>query len=122
VESGGKVVENPSNDLLKRVRIRTTDIVKVFGTKTAPKIPALSVVRAYDGRSKVMGLEVASKTSVSDALGLNVGDIVTAIGSKMVRSPNDLKSFAVLFHDSNELGFSYERGGLVRKTILYRTE
>jgi S1-C subfamily serine protease len=122
VESGGKKVENPTENLLKRIRIRSGDIMAVFGSKSSPKIPSLSVARAYDGRSSIMGLEIAKSTPVSDALGLQVGDIITAVGVRHVRSPNDLMYFGRLFDAANELSFTYERKGVARKTILYRAD
>ncbi len=122
VESGGKKIENPSPDLLKRIRIRSSDIISVFGSGNAPKVPALSVVRAYDSRSQIMGLEIAHRSSVSDALGLQAGDVLTAVGHKHLKNSDDLKYFGKLFHATNELSFTYERKGIARKTILYRVE
>lgn len=122
VESQGKKVLNPAPDLIKRIRISSRNIQGVFGTAQKPKIPELSVARAFDGRSKVMGLEIARGTPVSDALGLQAGDILTAVGTRHIKTPNDLTYFARFFDKKQELSFTFDRKGIARKTILYRVD
>jgi hypothetical protein len=120
VETEGRKLNNLEQNLIHRIRISSSDIISVFGTKDAPRIPQLSVKKGFDGKGELIGLEIVNETPVSSALGLKFGDIITAVGFKLVREKTDLMNFGRLFSGSSELSFTFERNGAARKTILYR--
>lgn len=120
IESDGKIVENPNQSLIRRVRISSSDILASFGSAQRPKRPALHVSRAFDSRGHVSGLIITKDTPLSRSLGLKKGDILTAVGVKLTKTDNDLLNFGRLFTGKEELSFTYESAGEAKKTILYR--
>ncbi|HMO18685.1 MAG TPA: hypothetical protein PKA63_10545 [Oligoflexia bacterium] len=121
VETDGKKVNNPESRLIQRIRIRESDVVSVFGTGANPRVPSLNVKRVFDSRGSAIGLEIVQLTPLAKSMGLQIGDILTAVGKIKLKREQDLVNFGKLFSGEPELSFTYERNGNPHKTIFFKT-
>jgi general secretion pathway protein C len=123
VASGGKVVENPSDELVHRVAITPANMRAIINSsKDQGKVP-LNGRAEYDNRGKPMGLRILqlNRESSLSSLGLKEKDLVTAIGPRLVSEPQHILYLFDDLRKSKRSSMTIERSGKPHK-ILYELQ
>jgi hypothetical protein len=123
VASGGKVVENPSDELVHRVGLTRANIRAYMNSSKGTGNLPFTARTEYDSRGKPMGLRILqlNRESSLSFLGLKEKDLVTAIGPRLISEPQHI---LYLFDDlskSKRSSMTVERSGKPHK-ILYELQ
>jgi hypothetical protein len=119
VEANGKKSSGETERLVNRVMLTESQVITLFGTMAKPKIPPEFLDKSSNSGNRVV---VGKETKFTKALGLRYGDVINSIETNLIGDKADLKLFAKLFSEKKEVGFDFQRGSKIMKTILYKSK
>jgi S1-C subfamily serine protease len=109
------------DELIHRVMLSRRELDQISPTGTTELHLPFELKQQWDGRGKIRGLAVENPSSPLAAarLGLAPGDIITAVGTNVVREEKDFFRFGPLLRSQGSATLTFERSGQPHKAFYY---
>jgi hypothetical protein len=119
VSADGKTVGDFSERLVHHVGISETDLASFTrADERAPRLP-IETTAEYDREGKCRGVRVRGLAAEGPALGLEVDDIITAVGVSHVLKPGDVGVIFEALQRNKRASLTLERAGRPHKIFYY---
>lgn len=119
VKADGKAVSNHEQKLVHRVELAQKDLDQVMSTWPERLNIPFSSEAEKDVRGDVVGLRLSWSGSALPTLGLQDGDVLTAVGKRHAQNLRDLSGVIFALENRELASVTIERQGQPHKLLYY---